>query len=220
MQSALTCRLTFGNILPGLPVPGTPAFVELCRELKRFGFSADKFSLETPSTKLSDVRVTIGLLQDSVTLRVQYEWLELVVPTLVQGQVDSLPDIINTTLGALALLDPDAGKCNLVVQSVAHLRLDSLDPGVYISEHLAGGDASYKPDAFAFNLVSCGDVIRQQGRIVIAVSAIFPGSVFVDYVAEYANPQFTADTVNAMRIDYFERLALLGLAENKGEEEK
>jgi hypothetical protein len=63
-------------------------------------------------------------------------------------------------------------------------------------------------------------VIRQQGRIVIAVSAIFPGSVFVDYVAEYANPQFTADTVNAMRIDYFERLALLGLAENKGEEEK
>jgi len=143
-----------------------------------------------------------------------------VVPTLVQGQVDSLPDIINTTLGALALLDPDAGKCNLVVQSVAHLRLDSLDPGVYISEHLAGGDASYKPDAFAFNLVSCGDVIRQQGRIVIAVSAIFPGSVFVDYVAEYANPQFTADTVNAMRIDYFERLALLGLAENKGEEEK
>ena len=53
-----------------------------------------------------------------------------------------------------------------------------------------------------------------------AVSAIFPGSVFVDYVAEYANPQFTADTLNETRIDYKERLALLGLAENKGEGQK
>jgi hypothetical protein len=220
MQSALTCRFTFGNILPGLPVPGTPAFVQLCRELKRFGFSAEKFSLETPSTKLSDVRVTVALLQDAVTLRVQYEWLEFVVPALVQGQEDSLPDIINTTLQALAILDPDVGKGNLVVQSVAHLRLDSLDPDVYMSEHLTGGDASYQPDAFAFNLISTGDVIRKQGRIVIAVSAIFAGSVFVDYVAEYANPQFTADAVNEMRIDYYERLALLGLAEDKGEGQK
>jgi len=202
-----------------LPLPGTPAFVQLCRELKRFGFSAEKFSLD-PSTKLSDVRVTIALLQDAVTLRVQYEWLELVVPTLVQGQEGPLPDIINTTLQGLALLDPDVGKGNLVVQSVAHLQLDSLDPDVYISEHLTGGDASYQPDAFAFNLISSGDAIRRQGRIVIAVSAIFPGSVFVDYVAEYANPQFTADTVSELRTDYYERLALLGLAENKGEGQK
>jgi hypothetical protein len=109
MQSGLTCRFTFGNILPGLPAPGTPAFVQLCRELKRFGFNAEKFSLETPSTKLSDVRVTIALLQDGVTLRVQYEWLELVVPAFVQGQEDSLLDIVSTTLGALALLDPTWG---------------------------------------------------------------------------------------------------------------
>lgn len=116
MQSALTCRFTFHNILPGLPVPGTPAFAQLCRDLKRFGFSAEKFSLETPSAKLSDVRVTVALLQEAVTLRVQYEWLELVVPALVQGHEDSLPDIINTTLQALALLDPGVGKGDLVVQ--------------------------------------------------------------------------------------------------------
>jgi hypothetical protein len=220
MRSALTCRFTFGNILPGLPVPGTPAFVQLCRELKRFGVSAEKFSLETPSTKLSDVRVTVALLQDAVILRIQYEWLELVVPNLVQGQAESLLDIINTTLRALALLDPDVGMGNLAVQSAAHLRLDSLDPHVYISEHLTGGDPSYQPDAFAFNLISTGSVIWKKGRIVVAVSAIFPGSVFVDYVAEYANPQFTADTLNETRIDYKERLALLGLAENKGEGQK
>ena len=220
MQSALTCRFTFHNILPGLPVPGTPAFAQLCRDLKRFGFSAEKFSLETPSAKLSDVRVTVALLQEAVTLRVQYEWLELVVPALVQGHEDSLPDIINTTLQALALLDPGVGKGDLVVQSVAHLRLESLDPEVYLSEHLTGGDESYRPDAFAFNVISGGDVIRKQGRIVIAVSAIFAGSVFVDYVAEYANPQITSDTVKEMRIDYYKRLALLGLEETKGEGQK
>jgi hypothetical protein len=217
MQSALTLRITFGNILPALPVPGTPAFVRLCRDLKRFGLNAEKFSLETPSTRLSDVRLTLTLLQDAVTLRVQYEWLELAVTALAQSHEDSVPDILNTTLQALALLDPALGTANLAVQSVAHLRLDSLDPDAYIREHLVGGDASYLPDAFAFNLVSSGDVIRKLGRIVLAVSAIFPGSVFVDYIAEYANPQFTAATVKEMRIDYYQRLASLGLAANNGE---
>ncbi|MEO7652360.1 MAG: hypothetical protein ABIZ80_17990 [Bryobacteraceae bacterium] len=220
MQSALTCRFTFGNILPGLPVPGTPAFAQLCRELKKFGFSAEKFSFETPTAKLSDVRVTISILEDAVTLRVQYEWLELAVSTLLQEQENSLVDIINTTLQALALLDLDVWKGKLAVQHIAHLRLDSQDPDAYVGEHLMGGDASYRPDAFAFNLVSGGDVILKHGRIVIAVSAIFPGSVFVDYVAEYPNPKFTPDMVNAIRVDYNERLALLGLTENKGEEKK
>jgi hypothetical protein len=204
-------------MLPGLPVPGTPAFGQLCRELKRFGFTAERFSLETPSAKLSDVRITVALLQDAVTLRLHYEWFELVVPTLIEGQEGSLPEVINTTLQALALLDPEVRKGNLIVQSAAHLRLDSQDPDAYISEHLTGGDASYVPDAFAFNLTVDGDVTRKHGRIVIAVSALFEGSVFVDYAAEYTNPQFTADTVAEMRTDYNNRLAQLGLAEKKGE---
>jgi hypothetical protein len=200
-------------------VPGTPAFAQLCRELKKFGFSAEKFSLETPSAKLSDVRVTVALLQDAVTLRVHYEWLELVVPTLIEGQERSLLEVINTTIQALALLDPEVGKGNLIVQSAAHLRLDSQDPDAYIREHLTGGDASYVPDAFAFNLIVDGDVTRKNGRVVIAVSALFEGSVFVDYSAEYTNPQFTADTVAQVRSDYSDRLAQLGLAEKKGEEQ-
>jgi len=207
-------------MLPALPVPGTPAFAQLCRELKRFGFSAEKFSIETPSAKLSDIRVTVALLQDAISLRIYYEWFELVVPTLIEGQDRPLPEIISTTLQALTLLDPDAGKGSLIVQSAAHLRLDSQDPEAYIREHLTGGDSSYVPDAFAFNLIAGGDVPRKDGRIVIAVSALFDGSVFVDYAAEYTNPQFTLNTVTALRSDYFGRLAQLGLAEKKGEVQK
>lgn len=217
MQSTLTCRFAFDNILPGLPVPGTPAFAQLCRELKRFAFSAEKFTLETPSAKLSDVQVTISLLQDAVTLRVHYEWLELVVPSFTEGHEGTLIDIIHTTLSALTLLDPDIAKGRLIVQSLAHLRLDSQDPDDFVREHLTGGDTSFQADAFAFNLTSDGDAARKRGRIVVARSAIFPGSVFVDYTAEYADPQFTTETVENIRKDYGEGLALLGLALDKEE---
>ncbi len=161
--------------------------------------------------------MTIMLLGDSVTLRVHYEWLELMVPAFVEGQQDSLIGIINTTLAALALLEPEVGKGNLSVRSVAHLRLDSQDPGAYVGEYLTGGDATYQPDAFAFNLTSPGDAPQRRGRVVVARSAIFAGAVFVDYIAEYPNPQFTKEIVDAAREDYIERLALLGLEENRAE---
>jgi hypothetical protein len=208
----VTCRYAFSNILPSLPGPGTPAFAQLCRELKRFGIAAERITFETPTSRLSDVRATISLLQDTVTLRLQYEWFELAVPALVQGQEDALIEIANIVLSALALMDENVSKGHLTVQSLAHLRLESGDPEPYIAEHLTGGDGSYRPDAFAFNLHSRENENRK-GRIVIARSAIFDGSVFVDYVAEYPVPQFTPELAHVVRTDYNARLSLLGLAE-------
>jgi hypothetical protein len=139
---------------------------------------------------------------------------------LIQGLEETLPEITNSALQALALLDPDVGLSKLAVQSAAHLRLDSHDPSTYIGEHLTGADSSYVPDAFAFNVVASGSPAQKHARIVVAVSALFEGSVFVDYAAEYANPLFTAAAVAGMRSDYGQRLAGLGLEEETGEERK
>ena len=213
IQSSLTCRIAFGNILSALPVPGTSAFADLCKRLKQFGLTGEKFSLETPTTRLSDVRVNIMLLQDTITLRVQYEAIEIVVPALVQDIGVELIAVANEALESLVELNPNLPGGSVSVQSLAHLRLEGADPDRYMSERLSAGDSSFVSDAFAFNMLPLPGGSLRKGRAVVARSIPFAGSLFVDYVAEYSPPEsrFTQDFVGLVRMDYDQRLALLGL---------
>lgn len=196
-------------MLPSLPGPGTSAFVRLCKELKRFGLVAEKVTVETPTTKLSDVRATASLLQDTVSLRLYYEWFELFVPVLIQGQGESLLEVAGIVMSALATMDEGVTNGHLFVQSFAHLRLESGDPDIYLQEYLTGS-APFQAEAFAFTVQAPGESIRE-GRIVVALSALFDASLFVDYWAEYPNPRFTAELLKKIRADYATRLSLLGL---------
>ena len=214
LQSTLTCRFAFPDILPALPAPGTPSFVQLCRGLKKFGLTADKVSIETPTTKLSDVRATFSLLNDAVVLRVQYGWFELFVPRVIKGQEDSLVEIAAATLSTIAALDEHAVEGQLVVHSLAHLALESRDPDSYIAEHFASAKGIYEPDAFAFNVTRQPGEMRLSGRIVVARSVI-EGAVFVDYTAEYQQPRFTSELVQQLRGDYNDSLLQLGLSESE-----
>ncbi|MBZ5624522.1 MAG: hypothetical protein LAQ69_38355 [Acidobacteriia bacterium] len=211
VQSSLTCRFAYRNVLPGLPVPGTPAFSQLCKELKKFGFSGEKYILETPSGKLSEARINIPLLQDSLSLRLHYEWFEVVIPVLIEGAEKSAIDIANTALAALALLDDDARNGDLVVHSLAHLKLASEDPDSYLSEHLIGGSEFCQPDAFALTLNIGGDKAHRKGRVVIARSLGFAGALFVDYEGEYPGAEFRPALVEEVRSEYKWRLQDLGL---------
>jgi hypothetical protein len=213
IQSSLTCRIAFGDIISALPVPGTNAFVELFKRLKQFGLTAEKFSLETPTTRLSDVRVNLLLLQDTITLRVQYEAMELVVPTWVQGVEMQLMGVVNETLESFVELNPNVPGGFVSVQSVAHLRLAAGDPDRYMSERLSPFGAGFVSDAFALNMLPLPGGNLKKGRAVIARSIPFEGSLFVDYVAEYLPPEgrFSEDFVEGVRKDYDRRLAFLGL---------
>ena len=209
VQSSLTCRYTLGNILPSLPGPGTPAFTRLTKELKRFGATAEKITLETPTTRLSDVRLTILLLQDTVTIRLQYQGFEIFVPSLMQGNGDVLLEIAKVLVSALQSMDEDAGKGQLTLHSLAHLRLESGDPEEFLGEHLTRRDVPYRADAFAYYIPS-----RQgDSRIVVARSALFEGSLFVDYIGEYPEPRFTPEMIHQAQADYADRLSALGLSE-------
>ena len=85
VQSSITCRFVYRNVVAGLPVPTTAAFVQLCKGLKIFGFSGEKYTLETPSGRLSDTRILLSLVQDSISVRIHYEWFEIVIPVFVEG---------------------------------------------------------------------------------------------------------------------------------------
>lgn len=106
----------------------------------------------------------------------------------------------------------DLSEGHLTVQSIAHLRLDAGDPDRYITEHLTGGDDLYQADAFAFNIRS-PNTEGQRCRIVVARSMLFEGAVFVDYLSEYSEPQFTPEFLGRIKTEYNHRLALLGLSE-------
>jgi len=147
-----------------------------------------------------------------MSLRVQHEWFEIAVAALAEGQEAALADLGKAVLATVAPADDDAQSGNLTVRSLAHLRLESEDPESYVSEHLTGGDQSFQPDAFAFNLRGAGSEHWNSARIVVARSAVYAGAVFVDYAAEYPNPQFTPALVERAESDYRRRLSLLGLS--------
>jgi hypothetical protein len=215
VQSTLTCRFVFPDILPSLPGPGTAAFRSACKALGKFGLTAEKLSIDANATGLSDRHVTISLLGDAVVLRVHHEWLELFIPALLKGQESALVEIATEALAALARLDEHVADSRLVIHSLAHLKLVSMDPNDYVGEHLIGHSASFAPDAFAFNLIPQEGDGRDFGRLVIARSAPFPGAVFVDYLARYPRPQLSLEFVQQLQRDYNCSLSVLGLTETQ-----
>src|SRR5215208_5456605 len=100
-HTSLNCRWTFSRILPSLPVPGTSTFPVLCRELLPYGISASGIGLEAPTTFLSDVKLGISLLGGRVTLVLNYEWFELDVTDLYEGDETALVKIMEVLFTAL-----------------------------------------------------------------------------------------------------------------------
>lgn len=209
LQSSLTCKYSFPNILPSLPVPGTVAFTQLCKGLKQFGLSGDKFTVETPTTKLADVRVTASLLRDAISVRIFYEWFEIFVPALIQGQGESILSIAIAVLSALKSLDEEVASGQLVVQSIAHHRIEPGDPDNYLQDWLIASPP-FQADAFAVIVQNRGEANRR-GRIVVARSAIYAQALFVDYVAEYPPVDLSPQLLSEIQGDYRDRLSGLGL---------
>jgi hypothetical protein len=62
----------------------------------------------------------------------KHELLEAVVPDFLEGQEINLADITNKVLELLVEADPDGGKRSVVIESSAHLKLQSNAPDAYL----------------------------------------------------------------------------------------
>ena len=60
-----------------LPAPGSEAFGMLVKGLRPFEITARSINLESPSSNLDDVAITITLLKPRINLRIAYSGFDI-----------------------------------------------------------------------------------------------------------------------------------------------
>ncbi|MBI3651209.1 MAG: hypothetical protein HY231_09215 [Acidobacteria bacterium] len=203
-QSSITYRWTYATMLPSLPVPSTPAFAKLCRELKAYGMSPAGVSLEAPTAWLSDANFRILLLEERANLRFSFAWFELFVSNVSQGDESAITSILEAVFSAIRELDKDSNLGNAQISWNAHLSLSAIESGKFLTTHLEHGSNEPKliPDAFAYKLKLENTLENREPRVVVANSAVFENAIFVSFSIVYVSPnepiqlseQFSQDT--------------------------
>lgn len=89
-QSLLDFKWTFQGMLPSLPGPGSPAFAELCKGLQPYGITPFAVTVDSPSARLGDLILSIGLLSGRVTVKFSSSTLEVYVRELLVGDEEKL----------------------------------------------------------------------------------------------------------------------------------
>src|SRR6266705_3372186 len=107
-QSSLTFKWIFHRMLPSLPGPGSPAFAELCKGLHHYGINPGTVIVDSPSSRLADLNVSIGLLENRVNVRISSAVLEVFVRELLVGDEEKLVPIADLLFVALKAVDGDA----------------------------------------------------------------------------------------------------------------
>src|SRR6267142_4950354 len=92
-------RWTFVRMAPTIPFPGTPLFQTLLGALQPYVIAPSDVSLESPSQRLSDVALIIGLVDQRITLKITYGGVELIVNRLFAEDVPILLDISEKLFG-------------------------------------------------------------------------------------------------------------------------
>ncbi len=212
-QTSLTYRWTFDKMLPSLPGPGDPEFAILCRGLRDYGISPSGISFSEETGRLADVTFDISLLDDRVTLRLSYGWVELFVSNLYEGDETALVKIAEAVFKALLEVDKSANQGRARIGYLAHLSFSPLDTEAFLREHLRGGETvpDLIADAFAYKLKWSGTADVQEPRVVVAKSLLFPSALYVEFSVEYGTPDKPAQTAERVRQDSQRVLTLLGL---------
>lgn len=213
LASSLTSRWTLDRILPSLPSPGTQGFLRLCNDLKPHGFTTRGYLAESPTGRLSDVVLTISLLQEKVKLRISYEWFELTTDALYQDEIDQLVSIVGKVITVLKEVDPEMRLSRALVNIREHVSLATGKVDQFLADHLKWNRGLTEfnqliPDAFAYNLT---DGSTEVERITVARSLIYKDALFVDVYCDYPPPGDPQQLADRFARDYGRILGLVGL---------
>ena|SRR5215510_10791989 len=175
-------------MLPSLPGPGTPPFAKLVKGLHSHGIDPSGVSVEAPTSRMSDLVLSIALLEKRVLARMTASSFELLVSPLYVGDEAPLSDIAKVILEALTDVDSDASQVEIKVRTSSHLSLVSEDLDAFLRENLKliPSVEGLTPDAAAYK-VSLKDGTHASGlRIVISRSVAYANAIFLDVSSEYS----------------------------------
>jgi hypothetical protein len=204
-------------MLPSLPGPGSPPFVELVKGLHPFGISPSKVTLDSPSTRLGDLFLTIGLLDDRLTVRIASGSLELFVRELFVGDEEKLVPIADVLFVALTAIDSEANLGTANLRASSHLKVVSGDVEKLLSEHAKFSESvsALIPDAIVYKVNPGDESKAKELRVVIAKSLTYSDAIFMDISADYEGPVTPAELAERMNADADRIMAMLSLKEQE-----
>jgi len=216
-QTSIESQLTFARMLPSLPGPGSPAFAKLARDLHPFGISPSGVTVDTQSSRMSDVVLGIALLDKRVGIRITAASLELLVNGLFVDDDSSLITIIESVFDALRSVDSESVAGTLSHRVTSHFRLTNENALEFFAKHQVSDtlDVGLVVDAIAYKVNRRADdsLHASEIRFVLAKSLLYKNALFVDLNATYPELTETATLVSWMNSDFDRTLAMLDLFE-------
>lgn len=214
-QVSLNVKWIYERIIPSLPTVGTEAFRILCKRLAPLGLSASRIFADAPTNKLSDVLMTIILLEGRFGIKFSVSFFEIIVDELYEDDEQNVVDIANIIFEALKEIDSNIknGKPNINLRY--HLKLNPGENTKILSEHLSlsSKNKSFNPEMAIYKINLEENELLQTARVAIAKSVAYENSVFLDVNLDYFKIENTTDFAVSVQKDVTEIFSVFGLKE-------
>ena len=185
-----------------LPAPGSEAFGVLVKGLRPFEITARSINLESPSSNLDDVAITINLLKPRIILRIAYSGIDIDVRDVEDEEVEQILQILNVTFQSLEKVDAQSKDGDGNVKLSFHLKLTDKNVSKYISEKISVklNDLSVKPEATVFSVDFDELTKKYSTNITIAESLVVKNGLFLEINYQSKNSK------NAEPMGFFQKL--------------
>lgn len=203
-------------MLPFLPGPGNEAFTRLVKELHQYGIRASAVTVDSPSSKLSDVAIVISnLLDGRLGVRMTPGDVEFFLEEYLVDDDEKIIDILNKIFTALRVVDEEANKGSGNLRSTSHLELAAGEVESFIRDHVpvSAERAGLIPDAVGYDVDLGESVSGKDFRVVLAKSVKYKESVFVDINASYSGVIDPVEFTSAATSEFEQIMELIGLRE-------
>ena len=211
-RASLNIWWTSGEVLWGLPLPGTRQFGLLLKSLEPHGVTAREIIVESPSKLLADVVLGLGLLSGEVRLLLSYTGFEISIDELLHHHLKSIVTIAGSAQASLTDFREPDNAGSLTIRYAAHLHVGANALEVILRNNLPVTDAALLPDAFAYTVSPPGRHDIQEVRAVIERSLRSPENVYVEVTSKYYEFGFTEAFGAIMKEDILATLQRCGLS--------
>lgn len=209
------CEIEFANLGIGwkfssmasqLPAPGSEAFGVLVKGLRPFEITARSINLESPSSNLDDVAVTVTLLKPRINLRIAYSGIDIEARDVEDEEVEQILQILTLTFQSLEKIGSEFKDGNGSVKISLHIKLLDKSVSEYIFEKVSVNlnDSFIKPEATVFSL-NFDEITKQYPtKVTIAESLAVKNGLFLEI--SYQSKNSSEDVGIREPIDFFQKL--------------
>ena len=189
-----------------LPAPGSEAFSMLVKGLRPFEITARSINLESPSSNLDDVAITITLLKPRINLRIAYSGIDIEARDVEDEEVEQILQILNLTFQSLDKIDSEFKDGHGSVKISLHIKLIDKNISEYISEKVSIklNDLAVKSEAMVFSLDFDELTKQYPTKVTIAESLAVKNGLFLEI--NYQSKNSAKDVEIGEPIEFFQKL--------------